>query len=43
MNKAFQDLKEAICAHVELSYPDYSTDAEKLQMILLLLWAILFV
>ena len=28
MNKAFQDLKEAICAHVELSYPDYSADAE---------------
>ena len=32
MNKAFQDLKEAICAHVELSYPDYSADAEKLQL-----------
>mgnify|MGYP000297764705 CR=1 FL=1 len=32
MDKAFEDLKEAICAHVELSYPDYSEDAEKLEL-----------
>ena len=33
INKAFQDLKEAICSLVELSYPFYSADAENLQLL----------
>lgn len=32
MDRSFDGLKKALCAHVDLSYPDYSPGAEKMEL-----------